>query len=142
MGVFETAPVIDLLVLDETNPRSIAHQIATLKARAAAAARHALRSRAVRDGRSSRRSTGIARHRRALTDIDAIGRPPALRTLVDLIQTRLAELSNGIFGKLAPGRLPYGAVALRRARAGRRERVLMPLPRAPHHDPTPIRAPC
>jgi len=96
MGVFETAPVIDRLVLDESNPRSIAHQIATLKARAAALPRATPSQSRGRDKEIVEaihaRLRGI--DARALTDIDAKGGRSALRTLVDLIQTRLAELSN------------------------------------------------
>jgi len=35
LGVYQAAPVIDLLLLDDGNPRAVAFQIATLKARAA-----------------------------------------------------------------------------------------------------------
>ncbi len=96
MGVFETAPVNDLLELDDRNPLSIAQQIATLKARAAALPRATPSQSRGRDKEIVEaihaRLRGI--DARALTDIDAKGGRPALRTLVDLIQTRLAELSN------------------------------------------------
>jgi uncharacterized circularly permuted ATP-grasp superfamily protein/uncharacterized alpha-E superfamily protein len=96
MGVFETAPVIDLLVLDESNPRSIVHQIATLKARAAALPRATPAQARGRDKEIVEAMYGRLRtiDARALTDIDAKGGRPALRTLIHMIQERLGELSN------------------------------------------------
>lgn len=96
MGVFETAPVIDLLVLDETNPRSIAHQIVTLKARAAALPRSTpLQSRGrdkeIIDLLLARVKTIQAG---PLSDIDAKGARPALRAIVALLQEKLGDLSS------------------------------------------------
>lgn len=96
MGVFETSPVIDLLVLDEANPRSIAHQIATLKARVAALPRSTPTQSRGRDKEiidlllARLKGIGAA----PLSDIDAKGGRPALRTLVALLQDKLADLSS------------------------------------------------
>lgn len=96
MGVFEAGPVIDLLVLDESNPRSIAHQIATLKARA-----NALPRATPAQSRGRDREIIDAMHARLkgfdagdLTATDEKGARPALRELVEMIQDRLADLSN------------------------------------------------
>ena len=96
MGIFETAPVIDLLVLDETNPRSIAHQVATLKARAAALPRATPMQARGRDKELIEAMYARVRNIDAgpLSDLDDKGGRPALRTLVLLIQDRLSDLST------------------------------------------------
>lgn len=96
MGIFETAPVIDLLVLDESNPRSIAHQITTLRARANALPRATPIQSRGRDKELIEAMHARLRNIDAneLTDMDEKGSRPALREIVLLIQDRLAELSN------------------------------------------------
>ena len=96
MGQFDPAPVIDLLVLDETNPRSIAHQVATLRAHALALPRAtAIQSR----GRDREIIEAIEKplrglDARSLARVDGKGGRAALRQLVALVQDRMAELSN------------------------------------------------
>ncbi|MCC6918801.1 MAG: circularly permuted type 2 ATP-grasp protein [Alphaproteobacteria bacterium] len=96
MGVFEAAPVIDLLVLDETNPRSIAHQIATLKRHAVALPRSTPaqvrgRDKELIEAVYARLRSGDAGE---LAKLDRKKARGELRKLVGLIQDRLADLSN------------------------------------------------
>ncbi len=95
-GAFETAPVIDLVLLDESNPRSAAFQVATLKSRAAALPRAT-----PAQARGGDKELIEALHARlrtiraeALAERGADGARPALKTLLGFLEDRLPDVSN------------------------------------------------
>lgn len=96
LAEFEVAPVIDLLLLDETNPRSAAFQIGEIKARMARLPRA---TSAQLRGRDKEIIEFLAARLRsasasALAHADPKGGRPALRALLDLLQQRLPGLSD------------------------------------------------
>jgi uncharacterized circularly permuted ATP-grasp superfamily protein/uncharacterized alpha-E superfamily protein len=98
MGTLEPAPLIDLLVTDETNPRSIAFQFAALADHVEALPREA--SSPVLSG--ERRAVLEARAAVRLADVEALaalgptGDRPSLGRLLNLLETVAAGFSESI----------------------------------------------
>ncbi|MGE0719375.1 MAG: circularly permuted type 2 ATP-grasp protein, partial [Alphaproteobacteria bacterium] len=97
LGVFQAAPVLDLLLLDEGNPRSTAFQLATLAGHVADLPRAAFERI---DLTGAIMSPMVARLQaadpRVVATADAAGGRPALAALVDETIADLARLSDAI----------------------------------------------
>jgi uncharacterized circularly permuted ATP-grasp superfamily protein/uncharacterized alpha-E superfamily protein len=97
-GVYEPAPLIDLLVTDETNPRSVAFQFAALAAHVETLPREA--SSPVLSG--ERRAVLEALSTLRLADVEALaasgpdGGRPALGSLLNLLSTAAMEFSESV----------------------------------------------
>ncbi len=97
-GVFQAAPVIDLLLLDEANPRSVAFQVETLQAHVAQLPRSNLTQARGQD----RKVVGQLLQRLANADPlrlarqDASGRREQLSELLQLVQDSTTRLSDVI----------------------------------------------
>ncbi len=98
LGVFQAAPVLDLLVLDESNPRSVAFQVEQLKALVG----ELPRANRLQSESGDRRLVArmVARVAAAgaggLAHCDASGRRAELAQLLDLVEGSATELSDAI----------------------------------------------
>lgn len=98
LGVFQPAPVLDLLVLDESNPRSVAFQVEQLKALVG----ELPRANRLQSESGDRRLVArmVARIAAAgaggLAHRDASGRRAALADLLSLVEASATELSDAI----------------------------------------------
>ncbi|MEM9252565.1 MAG: circularly permuted type 2 ATP-grasp protein, partial [Planctomycetota bacterium] len=91
-------PVVDLLVLDETNPRSIAYQLVAIHDHTEALHRPVVdgaRSEEQRHALAALSATQLA-NASDLAALDASGRRGALAALLDLVDATLPELSDTI----------------------------------------------
>ena len=98
LNQFQVVPFLDLLLLDHTNPRSIAYQLATIGDHAEKFPKHdsgpAARNRANHFGRST---VAIAAcHPATLAMSDESGRRTALVTLAEIIDDAMERLSDAI----------------------------------------------
>jgi uncharacterized circularly permuted ATP-grasp superfamily protein/uncharacterized alpha-E superfamily protein len=96
LGQIETAPVIDLVLLDETNPRSGAFQIAMLKSLIgqlprATSAQAGRRDKEIVESLHARLRTIEAR---TLDDLDKASGRPALGKLLTFIEDSLPQISD------------------------------------------------
>jgi uncharacterized circularly permuted ATP-grasp superfamily protein/uncharacterized alpha-E superfamily protein len=98
LGVLEAAPVIDLLVIDETNPRSIGFQIAALDAHAAALPHDEASPVLSPERRSSMAALAAVRLAdvTALSVVDGEEGRPALTRLLSRLEAELRDFSDGI----------------------------------------------
>jgi len=98
LGVFQAAPVIDLLALDESNPRSVAYQVEQLKTLVGELPRGNLAQAEGQDRRLA--ATLVARIAAAdplrLARRDDSGRRPALAELLELVEGNALQLSDVI----------------------------------------------
>ncbi|MDA0254975.1 MAG: circularly permuted type 2 ATP-grasp protein [Planctomycetota bacterium] len=98
LGMLEAAPLIDLLVTDETNPRSIAFQFAALADHVAALPRETASPVLTGERRAVLEALSAVR----LADVEALaatgddGSRPALGTLLELLAAASAEFSESI----------------------------------------------
>jgi uncharacterized circularly permuted ATP-grasp superfamily protein/uncharacterized alpha-E superfamily protein len=97
-GTLEAAPLIDLLVIDETNPRSIGFQVAALADHVARLPRDASSPVLSGEERAVMAATGLLR----LADVDALaatdpdGGRPALGALLARLDTSLRDCSESV----------------------------------------------
>ncbi|MCC7274632.1 MAG: alpha-E domain-containing protein, partial [Alphaproteobacteria bacterium] len=97
LGIFQAAPVVDLLLLDESNPRSVAFQVATLATHVAALPRAAFEHPDLAAELMAPLATRLRRaDPMALAEVDPEGRRAALAALVAATTGGLARLSDGI----------------------------------------------
>jgi uncharacterized alpha-E superfamily protein len=97
-NAFQAAPTIDLLVLDESNPRAIAFQVEAI-------VKHTLDLPMITEVQQRGRARALAEHARtslanrdafALSEIGMEGERPALIALLDEIETAMTRIGEAI----------------------------------------------